>query len=97
MVAKLCIALAYAFWHCTLGHKVEVIQIPRSFSQSVMGRVVQICDGIGCGNYMRYNWYMLTLNQSNQSVVHLTNEFQSVCGHMDICIHSAAVHHILQA
>ena len=39
IVARLCVALAYAFWPCTLGHKVEVIQIPRSFSQSVMERV----------------------------------------------------------
>jgi len=39
MVARLCIALTHAFWHCTLGHKVEVIQIPRSFSHSVMERV----------------------------------------------------------
>ena len=26
IVVRLCIALTYAFWHCTLGLKVEVIQ-----------------------------------------------------------------------
>ena len=42
MLEKICTsshALAYASWHCTLGHKVEVIQVPRSFSQFVMERV----------------------------------------------------------
>ena len=60
MVAKLCIALAYAFWHCTLGHKVEVIQILRSFSQSAMEREWSTSSkSVGCGNYMRSNWHML--------------------------------------
>jgi len=44
--------------------------------------IVEICDGIGCGNYMRSNWHMLTflyIEPSNQSFAHLTNEFKSVC------------------